>query len=216
MIRKRLRIGRRALAGGAVLALAGCASLLGLPAPGKLYRLIPPSDFGAGLPHVAGQLVIDLPQAQPGIDTSRIALSRSPLSLDYFADAEWTARLPELIQTLLVAAFENSGAITAVGRSFEGLRPDFTLRSEIRHFEAIYTSANAPPQVWVAIVARLAAVRQRAIIAEARFEKRVPATANDVPAIVAAFNTATVAVLREIVVWTLSNPALSRSQRPVI
>ena len=156
--------------------------------------------------------MVDLPQAPAGIDTDRIALSRSPLTLDYFANSEWTDRLPELIENLLLASFENSGAITAVDRNSGGLRADYILRTEIRHFEAIYTSANAPPQVWVEIIARLAAVRQRVIIAEARFEKRVPATANDIPAIVAAFNTATTRVLRDIVLWTLSNPALSRSQ----
>ncbi|MBV8737010.1 MAG: membrane integrity-associated transporter subunit PqiC [Alphaproteobacteria bacterium] len=209
-----LRICRRWLAGGTVLALAGCASLLVSSPPSNLYRLTAARDFPPGLRQVSSQLMVDLPQTPAGIDTDRIALSKSPLTLDYFANAEWIDRLPELIGNLLLASFENSGRITAVDRNSGGLRADYILRTEIRHFEAIYASTNAPPQVWVEIVARLAAVRQRAIIAEARFEKRVPATANDIPAIVAAFNTATVGVLEEIVVWTLSNPALS--QRPVI
>jgi ABC-type uncharacterized transport system auxiliary subunit len=38
------------------------------------------------------------------------------------------------------------------------------------------------------------------------FEHRVPAAANDLPAIVAAFETALGAVIREIVLWTLSHP----------
>jgi cholesterol transport system auxiliary component len=216
MIRPRSEIGRRALAGAAALALAGCASLLGVAPPGKLYRLTPPNNFAPGLPYVGAQLLIDSPQAPAGIDTNRIALTRSPLSLDYFADSEWTDRLPELIQNLLLAAFENSGAITAVGSNSAGLSADFVLRSEIRHFEAVYETTSGPPRVWVAIVPRLAAVRQRAIIAESRFEERVPAAANDVPAIVAAFNTAADAVLREIVGWTLRNPALSQARRRVV
>lgn len=216
MIPVRLRIGRRSLAGGAVLALAGCASLLGVTPPGKLYRLTAPRNFGAGLPRVDAQLLIDLPQAPAGIDTNRIALSRSPLSLDYFADAEWTARLPDLIQNLLLAGFENSGAIAAVDINPGGLRADFVLRSEIRHFEAVYDSPNGPPQVWVEIIARLSAVRQRAIIAENRFEQHAAAAANDVPAIVAAFNAASETVLRDIIVWTLGNPALSKPSHRVM
>jgi cholesterol transport system auxiliary component len=213
MTRARLVIGRRTIAGGALFALAGCANLLGVPAPGKLYRLTAPRSFGAGLPHTDAQLLIDLPQAPAGIDTNRIALTRSPLSLDYFADAEWTARLPELFQNLLLAAFENSGAISAVDLNSGGLRADFVVRSEIRHFEAVYDIPNGPPRVWVEIVTRLAAVRQRAIVAEGRFEQRAAAAANDVPAIVAAFNTANEAVLRDIVVWTLGNPALSQPRQ---
>jgi cholesterol transport system auxiliary component len=212
----RLPIGRRLLASGALLTLAGCASILGLTPPGKLYRLTPPRDFPAGLPHVGTALLIDLPQAQAGIDTSRIALSRSPLSLDYFADADWTDRLPELIQSLLLAAFENSGGVIAIDRNAGGVRADYLLRTEIRHFEAVYDGTNGPPRVWVEITARLVSVPQRAIIAEARFEQHVPASANDVPAIVAAFNAANDAVVRDIVEWTLANPALSRPRRRVM
>jgi cholesterol transport system auxiliary component len=213
---RRSRVGRRWLVSGALLTLAGCASLLGVTAAGKLYRLTPPRDFPADLPHVGTALLIDLPQAQAGIDTSRIALSHSPLSLDYFADAEWTDRLPELIQNLLLAAFENSGAVTAVDRNFGGVRADYLLRIEIRHFEAVYEGASGPPRVWVETVARLVSVRQRTIIAEARFEQHVAASVNEVPAIVAALNAANDGVLRDIVDWTLANPALSQSRRRVM
>jgi cholesterol transport system auxiliary component len=207
------RMGRRGFAGAAALALAGCASLFVATPPGKLYRLTAARDFRGGLPHSHAQLLIDLPQTQAGIDTNRIALSKSPLSLDYFADSEWTDRVPELIENLLLASFENSGAILAVDRNAGGLRADFALRTEIRHFEAVYQSQTSPPTVWVEIIARLAAVPRRTILAEGRFERRVQAAANDVPSIVAAFDAATGSVLRDIVEWTLNNPALTRPER---
>ena len=84
------------------------------------------------------ELLVDLPQAPAGIDTSRIALSKSPLSLDYYADAAWTDQAPALIETALLASFENTGAITAIDRELTGLRADFILRTEICHFEAVY------------------------------------------------------------------------------
>jgi cholesterol transport system auxiliary component len=202
------------LALGAALALAGCASLF-VSAPGRLYRLNAPRDFPAGLPHVAAELAIDPPQAPAGIDRSRIALARSPLTLDYYADAEWTDRVPDLIQNLLVDAFENSGAVTAVDRGSAGLREAFVLQTEIRHFEAVYSGEGMPPRVWVEIIARLVAMPRRTIIAQARFERRVAANANDVPAVVAAFEQATSAVLRDIVAWTVGNAALSRPRRPL-
>jgi cholesterol transport system auxiliary component len=198
------------LAVGAALALAGCASLFVSNPPGNLYRLTPAANFPAALPHVRAQLLVDLPQAPAGIDTSRIALSKSPLSLDYYADAVWTDQVPALIETALLASFENSGAITAIDRQATGLRADFVLRTEIRHFEADYAAAGGPPRVRVAIIARLVAMPQRTIIAHSQFEEITPAAADNVPAVVAAFNTATDAVLRQIVLWTLANPALSR------
>jgi len=207
------RIARRWLAGATVLALAGCASLFVATPPGHLYRLTADSNYPANLPHATAQLLIDVPQAPAGIDTTRIALSSSPLSLDYYADSEWTDRVPALVQTALLASFENSKAITAIGRESTGLRPDFVLESEIRHFEAIDDEKGAPPMAWVAVIARLVAMPQRKIIAQTAFEQRVAAAANNVPAVVAAFNAATDAVIRDIVLWTLTDPALSRARR---
>ena len=206
------RIARRWLPCAAALALAGCASLFVAAPPGHLYRLSSGGGYPASLPHVTAQLLVDVPQAPAGIDTSRIALSRSPLSLDYYADSEWTDRVPALVQTALLASFENSNAIIAIDRESSGLRADFVLKTELRHFEAVYSAGGAPPTVWVAVIARLVAVPRREIIAQSSFERRVPAAANEVPAVVAAFNAAADAVIRDIVVWTVTNPALSRKR----
>jgi cholesterol transport system auxiliary component len=213
MIASPRRIARRWLAGVGVLALAGCASLFVATPPGHLYRLSADSTYPAALPRVTAQLLVDLPQAPAGIDTSRIALSNAPLSLDYYADSEWTDQVPALVQSLLLASFENSRAITAIDSESGGLRADFILKSEIRHFEAVGDGGGGPPKVWVAIIARLVAMPQREIIAQASFERRVQAAANDVPTVVAAFNTAANAVIGDIVVWTVANPALSRKRR---
>lgn len=212
MTADRRTIARRSLTLGMPLALAACASLF-VSAPGRLYRLTAPRDFPPGLPHSTAGLAIERPQAPAGIDVSRIPLARSPLTLDYYADAEWTDRVPDLIQDLLLDAFENSGALSVVDLGLAGLHADFILRSEIRHFEAVYSGENTPPQAWVEIIVRLVAVRGRALAGENRFERRAAASANDVPAVVAAFDAATSAVLRDIVIWTVGNPALSRSRR---
>jgi cholesterol transport system auxiliary component len=203
---------RRWVASVPVLALAGCASLFVATPPGHLYRLSADGAYPATLPRVTAQLLVDLPQAPAGIDTTRIALTRAPFSLDYYADSEWTDRVSGLVQTALLASFENSKAITAIDRESIGLRADFILKTEIRHFEAM-GDGSAPPTVWIAMTARLVAMPQREIIAQASFERRVPATASEVPAVVAAFNTAADAVIKDIVVWTVTNPALNRKRR---
>lgn len=206
-------IARRSLAGAAVLALAGCASLFVSTPPGKLYRLSPNgSSFPSSLPHVRAQLLVDLPQAPAGIDTSRIALSKSPISLDYYADAAWTDQVPALVEAALLASFENTGAITAIDRASTGLRADFVLKAEIHHFEAVYDASGGPPRIWVAIIAEIVAMPRRSIIAQARFERHVAAAEDSVSAVVAAFNTATDAVLKDIVLWTLNNLDLSQAR----
>jgi cholesterol transport system auxiliary component len=121
--------------------------------------------------------------------------------------------VPLLVQTALLQSFENSGAIAAIDRESIGLRADFILKTEIRHFEAVYTSPNGPPEVWVAVVARLVNSAGRDIVAHASFERRERAAANDTGRIVVAFDEALGAVMAEIVVWTVRNPALTPGRR---
>ena len=192
-----------------VLALAGCSGLFGGSAPAHLYRVTPKSTYPANLPHRAVQILVDAPLAPAGLDTSRIALSRSAVSIDYFADSEWTDRAPLLVQTALVESFENSNTVNAIDRESVGLRADFILKTEIRHFEAVYDSPNGPPDVWTAINLRLVNPSNRDIVAQSSFERRQRASANDVPSIIATFDEALGEVMKDIVVWTVTNPALS-------
>jgi cholesterol transport system auxiliary component len=207
------RLSRRLVPSVILLVLAGCSSLLGGSAPAHLYRVTPKSTYPPNLPHRSVQLLIDLPLAPAGLDTSRIALTRSAVSIDYFADSEWTDRAPLLLQTALLESFENSRAINAIDRETVGLRADFILKTEIRHFEAVYDSPNGAPEAWVSINLRLVNPADRDIVAQTAFERRQRASANDMPNIIAAFDEALGEVMKEIVLWTVTNPALS-ARRP--
>jgi cholesterol transport system auxiliary component len=206
--------GRRALAVGLIIGLASCASLL-TDKPKPLFQLTPKSTYPAGLPHLPGQLLVDLPLAPGGLDTARIALSRSPVSIDYFADGEWTDRATRLVQTALLESFENSRTVTAIDRETIGLSADLVLKSELRHFEAVYDSPNGPPQVWVVLNLRLVKIPERKIIAQQSFEARAPAAANRIGDIVLAFDEALGKVMKETVIWAVTNPALQGRRGPL-
>jgi cholesterol transport system auxiliary component len=203
------RLLRRLVPTVVVLAFAGCSGLFGGSGPAHLYRVTPASGYPANLPQRSVQLLIDQPLAPAGLDTSRIALSRSPVSIEYFADSEWADRLPLLVQTALLESFENSRAITPIGRESADLRADFVLNPEIRHFEAVYDSPNGTPEVWVTINVQLINPSSRAVVARSSFERRQRASANDMPAIISAFDKALGGVMTEIVIWTITNPVLS-------
>jgi cholesterol transport system auxiliary component len=204
---------RRFLVSILILALPACSGLFGGGSPPHLYRVTPKSSYPPNLPHPAVQLLIDLPLSPAGLDTTRIALTRSAVSIDYFADAEWTDRAPVLIQTALVESFENSRALIAIDRESVALRADFILKPEIRHFEAVYDSPNGPPEVWVAVNVRLVNPSDREVVAQTSVEQRRRAAANDVPGIVVSLDDALGAVMKDIVVWTVTNPALAKKRR---
>jgi cholesterol transport system auxiliary component len=192
--------------------LAACQ----LPVPGQgpppeLYRLTPKSNFRDDLPTVDWQLVLEAPQANAGIDTTRIALQRAPLQIEYYARAQWSDRAPQMVQTLMIESFENSKRIVAVGRDVVGLRADFVLKSELREFQAEYFQPG-PPHSHVSIAARLVQMPRRAIIGTNTIESGVPATADSVPAVIEAFDEALGKVLRRLVEWALqTGQAASKS-----
>jgi cholesterol transport system auxiliary component len=207
------RLSRRWAPTIVALALAGCGGLFGGSSPAQLYRVTPVHTFPPGLPHLPVQVLIDEPLAPAGLDTTRIALSRSAVSIEYFADSEWTDRVPLMVQTALLESFEDSKALSAINRESLGLHADFILKTEIRHFEVLYDSPDQAPEVWVAIITRLINPSGRDIVSQASFERRVRAEINDVPQIVLAFQEALEGVMEEIVVWTARNPALSPNRR---
>ena len=81
-------------------------------------RLGVPTIVGAiRMPAKVGwQLVVAEPAAERDIDTTRIALSRTPNVIEYFADGNWSDTAPKMVQAKLIEAFESTNAIVAVGR----------------------------------------------------------------------------------------------------
>jgi cholesterol transport system auxiliary component len=67
----------------------------------------------------------------------------------------------------------------------------------------------------VAINVRLVDPSGRDIVAQASFEQRHPASANEIPQIVLAFNEALGGVMEDIVLWTVRNPAFLGKRRPL-
>jgi cholesterol transport system auxiliary component len=192
--------------------LAGCSKMFTEP-PRPLYRLTAPADFPAPAHQVSTQLAIAVPYAPAAIETARIAMSRSPNSLDYLADGDWTDRAPPLVQTALIEAFENSKAFKAVGPDSLDLRPDFVLESDLRHFEAVYDSPTGSPVAWVQIAVKLVKVPQHTILAETLISARQPASANATPQIVLAFDGAMADAAKQVVAWVLANTSLSAPRR---
>ena len=192
-----------------VAVLCGSCGILAEAPKRQLYRADPTLSFAAPLPHTAAQLLVAVPNAPAGLDTARIALSRSPVSLDYFADAEWTDRVPLLVQSAMIEGFERSGVVPAVGRDSAGLRADFILETDVRDFSAVYDSPAQPPIVSVVVNVKLIKIPEHKIVGQNSTTRRQRAAANSIPEIVRAFDAALGGVVEEVVRWVVTNTALS-------
>ena len=187
------------------LVTSSCA-LPGGGEPPQLYTLTPKSTFDASLPRVDWQLVVERPVASAGINTQRIAVQRTPVTLDYFARASWTDQAPALVQTLLIESFENSGKIRAVTRESSQLRADYILQIELREFQAEYDKAGQPPQAHVRLNGKLIRMPDRTIIANQTADRLVRAEKSDMENVVLAFDEALGKAMKQMVEWALVAP----------
>jgi len=198
---------RRLLHAAAALPVVALAPACSLPVPGQgpppeLFRLSPKSTFREGLPTADWQLILEPPVANAGLNTTRIALQRTATQIEYYARSGWVDRAPLMIQTLMIESFENSKKIVSVGRESVGLRADFVLKTDLRELQAVYRD-GALPQALVNLNVKLVQMPRRNIVASQSFPFQVEATADNLPAIIEAFDEALGKVLRHLVEWTL-------------
>lgn len=201
-----IRPASAALLAVAALALGACQNLIpgATRDPPRLYELTPKSTFERDLPAMKVQLVIETPETAAGLQSARIAVKQKATTLDYFARAEWSDLSPRLVQTKMVESFENSGKIVAVGREGSGLRSDYILKSELRHFEAqLYEPETR--RVHVAINLKLVKMPQREILANCSIVRTAKVKSDGIDDVILAFDAALGGAMRRIVGWTLRN-----------
>jgi len=192
----------------ASLVLLGCTGNIlpgALTEPTKLYVLTPKSTFTPDLPKVDWQLTVDVPIAEAGLNTTRIALRHSPISLEYYERANWVDTAPIMVQTLLVESFENSGRIVGVGRQSIAIRSDFALITDLREFQAEY-GRGIVPEARVRLTAKLIRMPERVIVGVTTIERRQKAAGGDLESVVEAFDMALGKTMKRIVEWALKAP----------
>jgi cholesterol transport system auxiliary component len=187
-----------------LLAAGGCQNLFpgsDRPAP-RLYELTPKSTFAPDLPRVSAQLVVETPEAAAGLQTGKIAVKQQATTLDYFARSEWSDLAPRLVQTKMIESFENTQKIVSVGREGSGLRSDFILKSELRHFEAQLYDTDVPI-ARVVVNVKLVRMPDRAIVANRSFERTSKAKSAAIEDVVEAFDDALGGALKRLCEWTI-------------
>ncbi len=187
-----------------LLLSGGCQNLLpgsDRPPP-RLYELTPKSTFAPDLPTVSAQLIVETPDAAAGLQTGKIVVKQQATTLDYFARAEWTDLAPRLVQTKIIESFENTQKIVAVGREGSGLRSDFILKSELRHFEAQLFDTDVPI-VRVVINVKLVRMPDRAIVANRSFDRTAKAKSASIEDVVEAFDDALGSTLKRLCEWAI-------------
>ena len=183
-------------------ALGGCQVGGGAAPPPRQFQLKAPADFPDNLPVVPWSLVVERPETARPLDTTRIAHLTDSTELQYYAGADWADRAPDMVHTLMLESFRNSGTIEALAGDRTALRPDFVLRSALREFQAEKTG-NDPTSVYVLMTVSLLQMPRRNTVGTTDIEDLQVLEGGGIEGIVAGFERAVGTVLRDIVVWTL-------------
>jgi ABC-type uncharacterized transport system auxiliary subunit len=182
----------------AALLLGACGGLLEttIPAP-QTYVLRLPARTPPTAPARAGTLLIQRPEAGPGLDSDRIVLLRSDNRFDTYAASLWAAPAPDMVEALMIDGVRSGGAFTGVFDDSSPYAPRFNLRCAMRRFEADYTAGDTPT-VFVALDCTLGRHRDRSLLASFTAAGSAAARADRLNDVVAAFSAATQAAIGEL------------------
>lgn len=186
------------------LLLGGCGGLLEttIPPPQTYVLRSPVRTPPADAPR-AGTLLVQRPEAGPGLDSDRIVLLRSDNRLDTYAASRWATPAPDLAEALIVEGVRGAGAFSAVFDDTSPYAPMYVLRCGLRRFESDYTAervgtGGSAPTVFVALDCTLGRHRDRALLSSFTAQGSAVAGADRLNEVVAAFSTATQAAVAEL------------------
>lgn len=193
-----IKIGLLALT---LCAQTACVSLLPEKAPPATRYMIPPVTFATDSDGpVSWSLAVADPTASRAFDTTKIALSRSPGQIEYYAKAEWADRSTEMVRLALVRSFENTGRILGIGDIATMPGADYVLRTDLRSFQVRYDGASNPV-VETAVFAKLTNRRGK-VMASRLFSENQTVSRDSVSEVGQAFNAATSTAIRDIIIWS--------------
>jgi cholesterol transport system auxiliary component len=146
----------------------------------------------------AGSVLVQRPEAAPGLDSNRIALLRSDRRFDFYAASLWAAPTPDVVEALVVDALRNTGNFSAVFDDAAPYAPRYDLRITLRRFEADYTAGGTAPTVHVVLDCTLGRHRDRALLATFTAQGAAPAAEDRLSSVVAAFEAAAASAMSEV------------------
>lgn len=148
------------------------------------------------------QILIPEPTALKALDSEQVVVRVSAAEIRYLGGAQWSDRLPKMVQAKLVQAFEKSGTLGGVGRPGEGLAIDQQVITNISSFEILTDGGDAGV---VEISAKILNDRNGTIKAQKSFRAVVASSGQSNQAYIAALDTAFANVTAELVTWALGS-----------
>lgn len=183
------------------MALPGCALLDIGSTPLDTYELSAPVSSTKGKRRKRAQVLVAEPAALKSLDGQNIVIKPAPDEIAFLKGAQWSDRLPKIVQAALIKSFQQSRRLGAVGRPGEGLAIDYQITAEIRAFE-VRTSASGD-QAYVELHVRVLNDRNGVVRSSRGFNASVPVVGTTNSDFVRALDSAFDEVAVDIVNWSI-------------
>jgi ABC-type uncharacterized transport system auxiliary subunit len=140
-----------------------CAAAAAVACSGSLFesKMAPPAVYvlrvtapGKAI-SIDADLTIDRPLLGPGLDVSRIAAEFPDRRLEYFANANWSADLGDVLQSLAVQNFLRASGLRNVAANSSRFEGAYRLEITVSDFAAHYRTQGAAPTIKLAMTTRL-------------------------------------------------------------
>ena len=190
---------------GTLSLLSGCGALSAIgdaTTPLDAFELRAP-DLPQSGRMLQRSLSVEPPTSSGALDTDRILIKPNAVQSLYLPGARWSDKAPLMFQTTMLRAFEDTGALSYVGRRPLGGTGDFALISEITDFQAELSADGDSVSTRIRLVARLVRESDARVLARRSFLGMAPSASTDTLDVVQAFNLASDAVLSDLVRWGL-------------
>jgi cholesterol transport system auxiliary component len=162
------------------------------------FDLTAPARIPPGGRASRGQLIVGEPTALSVLDNEKIVVRPAQGEVTYLGGAQWSDRLPRLLQARIVQSFENANRLRAVGRPGDRLAADFQLVLDLRAFQWSAATGSAEVEVSAKVIrdgsGRIAAARV--------FRASVPVPSTDPASVALALDEAFHRVVADLVAWT--------------
>ena len=169
-----------------LLALGACISLPfgksdNRPPPDMYSLHEPNTGLMAAASEAMGRIVVVVPPPElpPGLDTDRIAIQFEDGRVDYYADAQWSARLDGLVQDVFIETAQRKLQAAIVGKP--GLVPaaNYRLVVKLTGFGPVYRSSpDMPPRLNAGLNLTVIELPQEMVVAQSNVNKTAAASEN--------------------------------------
>ncbi|MBX3707620.1 MAG: membrane integrity-associated transporter subunit PqiC [Pseudomonadales bacterium] len=194
-----------------LLLLAGC---LRLPARTEPIRIVAPAVAvtpAQDWPVVAWSLAVQRPIADQTRGSVRVVVRTPHSRLAFYPGIAWLDELPDMLQSILLEGFVDSGRVASVARPGTALAR-YQLVADIRAFDLVDAGAGLATDL--VVHGSLVEVRTGRIVASRVFRTDASVSGRGVDAVTAAFEQALARLVGEVVEWTLRAPPLEPDSAP--